>query len=310
MRKNVLVTGGAGFIGSHLTDRLIAKGHLVRVIDNLFLGKRENVNPRAEFWEKDIRDLYQLTYYDIFKEVDYVFHLAAMPRIQPSIKNPDESFTNNLLGTHNVLVAAKWTGVKKVVFSGSSSVYGDQNISPLVESLPPKPKNPYALHKLMGEQLCLKFTEWHGLPTVCLRYFNVYGERQPVEGAYTTVVGIFLRQAEMDQDQDLTIVGDGTQRRDFTYVSDVVEANIAAMEAPEAVGEVINIGTGINYSINQLADFIENRRQCRQRVHIAPRPGEAQETLADISKAKKLLGFQPTMSLETWIKSQLEKMKR
>lgn len=297
----VVVTGGAGFIGSHLVDKLVARGYMVRVIDNLSLGNENNVNKGADFWRKDIRNLGKIK--PLFKNVDYVFHCAAMPRIQPSIKNPNESFTNNLLGTHNVLMAAKEAGVKRVIYSGSSSVYGDQCISPLAETLIPNPKNPYALHKLMAEQLCLKFTEWHDLPTVCLRYFNVYGERQPTEGAYATVVGIFLRQKE--RGEPLTIVGDGRQRRDFTYVNDVTEANWMAMKSFRVVGEVINVGTGRNHSINELADLIEDGAIMRNRWHLPDRPGETQETRADVSKANKLLGFSPTMSLEVWVKSQL-----
>ena len=300
----VLVTGGAGFIGSHLVDRLVELGHEVRVIDNLSLGKRENVNPRAIFFGIDISNRWVLKNYRVFEGVDYVFHCAAMPRIQPSIQNPDESFSNNLLGTNNVLVAAKEAAVKGVIFSGSSSVYGDQRISPLVESLPPKPKNPYALHKLMGEELCRQFTDLYNLPTVCLRYFNVYGERQVTEGAYATVVGIFLRQKA--KGEPLTIVGDGEQRRDFTYVHDVVSANISAMEHVSSLaGQVINIGTGENYSVNEIAGMINNIGPNTGTKQLPPRPGEARETLADISKAKKFLGYQPTISLRTWLDSRL-----
>ncbi|MDP3730984.1 MAG: NAD-dependent epimerase/dehydratase family protein [bacterium] len=298
------VTGGAGFIGSHLTDKLIARGCEVRVIDNLSLGKKENINPLAIFWEKDIRDLAALSYYHIFEDVDYIFHCAAMPRIQPSFKNPTESFTNNLLGTHNVLEAARLAGVKKVIYSGASSVYGDQPELPLHESMIPRPKNPYAYDKWQAEERCLMFWKLFQLPVVCLRYFNVYGERQSTEGAYATVVGIFLRQKE--NGEFLTIVGDGKQRRDFTCVDDVTEANCLAMESAEAVGEVINIGTGVNYSIAGLAGLIENG--ALYHCYLPARPGESQETLADISKAKRLLGFKPTMSLEIWIRSQLEKM--
>lgn len=300
----VIVTGGAGFIGSHLTDKLIAKGCQVVVIDNLSLGNRDNVNKKAVFSTADITNLEAIK--PLFKDTDYVFHCAAMPRIQPSIKDPTESFTNNLLGTHNVLEAARLAGVKKVIYSGSSSVYGDQKELPLREDMIPNPKNPYALDKWQSEQRCLKFAEWYRLPVVCLRYFNVYGERQSIEGAYATVVGIFLRQVE--RGQDLTIVGDGNQRRDFTYVSDVVNANIAAMEASAASSDVINIGTGVNHSINELFELISDNSGGKFFSRLNPRPGEAQETLADISKAKKLLGFQPTMSLEVWVRSQLEKI--
>ena len=275
------------------------RGYQVRVIDDLSLGKRGNINPRANFCSEDIKKLKQIK--PVFEGVDCVFHLAARQRIQPSIINPDESFTNNLLGTHNVLVAAKKAGVKKFIYSGSSSVYGDQSVSPLAETLDPRPKNPYALHKLMSEQLCRQFTDLYNFPTVCLRYFNVYGERQPTEGAYATVVGIFLQQKASSH--SLTVVGDGTQRRDFTHVSDVVEANILAMESAEAVGQIINIGTGKNYSINEVAGLMD----CSW-IYISFRPGEVQETLADISKARKILGFRPTMSLKVWIQQQLKKM--
>jgi len=301
--KKVLVTGGAGFIGSHLVDQLVSMDYEVLVIDNLSLGVRENINPRAYFWNEDIRDLEAIKY--VFRGVDCVFHCAAISRIQPCIKNPEESFTNNLLGTSNVLEAARLAGVKKVVYSGSSSVYGDQKVLPLREEEPPRPKNIYAVHKLMSEQLCLKFTELYGLSAVCLRYFNVYGERQPLEGAYAAVVGIFLGQKE--RGEPLTIVGDGKQRRDFTYVGDVVKANLAAMDCAEAIGEVINIGTGINYSINELADLVEANARFH-RCYLPARPGEAQESLADNSKAKKILSFKPAMSLSVWIKSQIKKM--
>ena len=301
-RPRIVVTGGAGFIGSHLVDKLVNQDCWVTVIDNLSLGKQENINPKADFWQEDIRNLGVIK--SIFKGVDYVFHCAAMPRIQPSIKNPDESFTNNLQGTHNVLEAARLAGVKRVVYSGSSSVYGDQPELPLHESATPRPKNPYALHKLMGEQLCRQFIDLYNLSIVCLRYFNVYGERQSIEGAYATVVGIFLRQKESGL--PLTIVGDGSIRRDFTYVDDVTEANCAAMESVGAVGDIINIGTGTNYSIKESAALIENGTPYH--CFLPSWPGESKETLADIAKARKLLGYKPTTLLPDWIKFQLQKM--
>ena len=301
-RPRVVVTGGAGFIGSHLVDKLVNRGCYVTVIDNLFLGKKENVNPKADFWQEDIRNLGVIK--SIFKGVDYVFHCAAMPRIQPSIKNPDESFTNNLLGTHNVLMAAKEAGVKRVIFSGSSSVYGDQPELPLQERMISRPKNPYAYDKWQAEERCLMFWKLFQLPVVCLRYFNVYGERQSIEGAYATVVGIFFRQKE--KGEPLTIVGDGSIRRDFTHVDDVTEANCAAMESAGAVGEIINIGTGTNYSIKGLAALIENGTPYH--CFLPSRPGESKETLADIAKARKLLGYKPTTLLPDWIKFQLQKM--
>ena len=285
--SKLLITGGAGFIGSNLVDELIKLGHQVFVIDNLSLGKKEFINPRAKFYKKDIRDYKSIR--SLFKGIDCVFHLAAQPRIQPSIIDPATSYDNNVLGTFNVLLAAKENKVKKFIYSASSSAYGDQKTLPLTEAMTPGPKNPYALFKYMGEEMCHLFHSLYGLPTVCLRYFNVYGERQSTKGAYATVIGIFLNQKNVGK--PLTIVGDGDQRRDFTYVKDVARANISAMKSKGAVGHVINIGSGQNYTVNQVAKMIDPNH-----VYIPFRPGEAKVTLADISKANKLLGWQPKMS--------------
>lgn len=289
----LLVTGGAGFIGSNLTDKLIEEGHQVIIIDNLTTGKEEFINPKAEFHKLDIRDLEKIK--PVFKGVDYVFHLAAQPRIQPSIINPVESHSHNVIGTLNVLVAARDAKVKKLIYSASSSAYGDQKELLLKEDMIPDPKSPYSLFKLIGEYYCELFSELYGLPTVSLRYFNVYGPRQSCEGAYATVVGIFLTQAEAGK--PLTIVGDGTQTRDFTHVKDVVKANILAMKSSKiGKGEIINIGTRKNYSINKVANLISDKV-----VHIPPRLAEIQDTLADNSLAKKLLNWEPEISLEKGI---------
>ena len=288
----LLVTGGAGFIGSNLTDELVRLGHEVLIIDNLSLGKKEYLNPRAKFFKKDIRDYKSIS--PVFKGVDCVFHLAAQPRIQPSIINPAESFDNNVLGTFNVLLASHRNKVKKIVYSASSSAYGDQPKLPLKETMTAYPKNPYALFKYMGEEMCHLFHGLYGLPTVCLRYFNVYGERQSTKGAYATVIGIFLSQKKIGK--ALTIVGDGNQRRDFTYVKDVANANILAMKSQKVIGRLINIGSGENYSVNEVAKMIDKKH-----IFIPPRPGETKVTLADISVAKKLLGWRPKVRLENWI---------
>ena len=292
----LLVTGGAGFIGSNLADELVRLGHKVAVIDNLSLGKKEYVNPKAKFHRQDIRDYKKIK--PLFKNIDCVFHLAAQPRIQPSIINPAESFDNNVLGTFNALLAAKENKVKKIVYSASSSAYGDQKRLPLTEEMIAHPKNPYALFKYMGEEMCGLFHSLYGLPVVCLRYFNVYGERQSTAGAYATVIGIFLKQRKSGK--PLTIVGNGKQLRDFTYVGDVARANIAAMRSSKAVGHLINIGSGQNYSVNEVAGMIDEKH-----IFIPPRPGESKVTLADISKAKKLLGWKPKVSLENWLKKSL-----
>ena len=289
----LLVTGGAGFIGSNLVDELVKLGHQVSVIDNLSLGKKEYLNPKAKFYKKDIRDYKSIK--PLFKGIDCVFHLAVQPRIQPSIIDPAKSFDHNVLGTFNVFLAAKENKVKKVVYSASSSAYGDQKSLPLKETMIPGPKNPYALFKYMGEEMAHLFHKLYGLPVVCLRYFNVYGERQSTQGAYSTVIGVFLRQRK--QGKPLTIVGDGNQLRDFTYVKDVARANILAMKSKKAVGELINIGSGKNYTVNQVARMIDKKH-----IYIPYRPGESKVTLADISKAKKLLGWQPQIRLDNWLK--------
>ena len=290
----ILVTGGAGFIGSHLVDKLIEDEHQVVVIDNLSTGKEEFINPKAEFHKLDIRNLEEIK--PLFKGIDVVFHLAAQPRIQPSIINPVESHSNNVVGTLNVLVASRDAKIKKFVYSASSSAYGDQKELPLKEDMLPGPKSPYSVFKLRGEQYCKLFNELYDLPTISLRYFNVFGPRQSYEGAYATVIGIFLRQAKANQ--SLTIIGKGTQTRDFTSVRDVVSANILAMKSDKVgKGEVINIGTGKNYSINKIASLISDKV-----VYIPPRSAEVQDTLADNSLAKKLLSWQPKVDIEEGIK--------
>ncbi len=287
-----LVTGGAGFIGSNLVDELVSRGHKVIVIDNLSTGKKEYINPRAEFHRVDIRDLEKIK--PLFAGVDYVFHLAAFPRVQPSIDDPVTANDINLNGTLNVLVAARDAKVKRVVYSASSSAYGNQAKMPLREDMPAQPLSPYGLQKYIGELYCRLFSEIYGLPTVSLRYFNVYGPRQATEGAYCLVMGIFVRQRLAGQ--PMTITNDGEQRRDFTFVGDVVRANILAAESPwVGQGEVINIGRGHNYSVNELAQMIGGPT-----VNIGPRL-EPRETLADISRARELLGWQPQVDLPTWL---------
>ena len=294
-----LVTGGAGFIGSNLVDELIRRGDEVVIIDNLSTGKKEYINPQAEFHQVDIRDLEKIK--PLFKGVDYVFHLAAFPRVQPSIEDPITANDINLNGTLNVLAAAREAKVKKVVYSASSSVYGDQKTMPLREDMPAHPLSPYGLQKYVGELYCRLFSEIYGLPTVSLRYFNVYGPRQALEGAYCLVMGIFVRQRLAGK--PMTITNDGEQRRDFTFVGDVVRANILAAESEKVgQGEVINIGRGRNYSVNELARMIGGPT-----VFIGPRI-EPRETLADNTLAKKLLGWEPTVDLPDWLEEYKKEM--
>ena len=286
-----LVTGGAGFIGSHIVDRLINDGHEVIVVDNLSTGKEENINPKAKFYHMDIRNLFER---DMIKGVDIVFHLACLARVQPSIENPYLYHDVNVNGTHNLLLACKAANVKRFVFSSSSSVYGDTEQVPTNEQCSTEPMSPYAIHKLIGEQYCKLYSELYDIETVSLRYFNVYGDRQPTEGAYCLVMGVFAQQRL--NGEPMTIRGDGEQRRDFTYVGDVVEANMKAAFSDRTLkGEVINIGNGENRSVNELADMIGG-----ERVYLDP-VIEPRQTLADNSLAYKLLGWKPTMVIEDWI---------
>lgn len=291
MKKKVIVTGGAGFIGSHITDALVADGYDVHIIDNLSTGKKENINPKAVFHQADIRNFEAIV--PIFKNAAYVFHTAANARIQPSIIDPRSTNESNIVGTLNVLVAARDAKVKKFIYSASSSAYGTQKIMPLHEDMTPNPQSPYALQKLVGEMYCKNFTALYGLPTVSLRYFNVYGPRQVTEGAYATVVGIFLR--ERAAGKPMPIVKDGRiKRRDFTHVSDIVAANILAMKSEKVgKGEVINLGTRTNHSVIEVAKCVGGPY-----IFIPQRLGEAKETLADNSKARRLLGWKPKIAFE------------
>ena len=293
--KKYLVTGGAGFIGSHIVDRLIKDGHEVIVVDNFCSGEEENLNSKAEVFNLDISDpanKEKIT--SLMSDCVGVFHLAALARVQPSIEDPVGFNKANVDGTLNILICAKNAGVKRVVYSASSSAYGDATIFPTPEDHPTDPLSPYGLQKLIGEQYCRVFHHCYGLETVSLRYFNIYGERQSLSGAYCLVMGIFCNQRI--NNQPLTIVGDGEQRRDFTYVGDASNANILAMNSKNVgFGESINIGNGDNRSVNDIADLIGG-----EKIYLEKRL-EPQETLADNSKAIKLLNWQPTTSVEDWI---------
>lgn len=294
-----LVTGGAGFIGSNLVDKLLEMGHEVIVIDNEHSDAHDQFywNDKAQNYKYDIRD-YENTR-PLYDGVDYVFHIAAEARIQPAIENPIEAVSINSVGTCTVLQCSREAGVKRVMYSSTSSGYG-MNKSPNIETDPDDCLNPYSVSKVNGEKLCSMYTKLYGLPTICFRYFNVYGERQPLRGQYAPVIGIFLRQKAAGE--KLTIVGDGNQRRDFTHVSDVVRANImAAISNPdsEAFGQVYNVGTGTNYSIKQIARMIDHPT-----VNIAPRPGEARVSLANNQKIRKTFGWSPTVKLEEWLNGQ------
>ena len=289
-----LVTGGAGFIGSNLVDRLIADGNDVMVIDDLSTGDINNVNSKASFNQMDISIKTALDYMTmLMRGVDVVFHLAAFPRVEASIENPLLAHNINVNGTLNVLKSAKDAGVHRVVFTSSSAVYGEASV-PTDENHPTNPMSPYALHKLIGEQYCKLFSELYGLETICLRYSNAYGEGQPTEGAYCNVMGIF--QNQKDRGSPMTIVGDGSQKRDFVHVKYIADANIKAMDYPmEVYGESYNIGFGENYSVNQITEWMGG-----ETTNIPPRI-EPKETLLDSSKAYRVLGWKPTIDLQKWL---------
>ena len=292
--QKVVVTGGAGFIGSHLVDKLINQGKEVHIFDDMSMGSKDNINPRAHFHKIDISTMGPRTLAKFMVGVDTVFHVASRTRVQPSIKNPSLYHRVNVTGTLNMLIASVKVGVKRFVYSASSSAYGESDIMPLVETMPTNPMSPYGLSKLMGEEYCKLFNTQYGIETVNLRYFNVYGERQNIDGGYCLVMGIFAKQRLANE--HMTIVGTGEQRRDFTYVGDVLNANIAAATSSKVgKGEVINIGNGDNRSVNQIADMIGGKR-----INIQSRV-EPFETLADISKAKELLDWQPTQIIEDWM---------
>ena len=294
-----LVTGGAGFIGSHLVDKLLELGHEVIVIDNEFSDVHEQFywNPKAQNYKYDIRD-YENTR-PLYEGVDYVFHTAAEARIQPAILNPIEAVSINCVGTATVLQCAREAGVQKVMYSSTSSGYGF-NQPPNHENQPDDCLNPYSVSKVAGEKLCKMYTKLFGLKTVVFRYFNVYGERQPLRGQYAPVVGIFLRQRASGE--PLTIVGDGEQRRDFTHVSDVVQANILAATKDvdgQFYGGTYNVGNGENYSINEIANAISDNQ-----INIPPRIGEARTTLANNGKLRTIFGWRSQVNLMDWIKNQ------
>lgn len=299
----ILVTGGAGFIGSHLTDKLIEEGHQVKIIDDISTGKKENLNPDAEFIQEDIRSLEKIKPH--FEGIDYVFHVAALPRVQESVINPIETNEVNITGTLNVLIAARDAKVKRVIYSASSSAYGDPISLPLKEDMKPDPKSPYGLQKYVGEEYCKLFPLFYDIETVSLRYFNVYGPRMADKGAYVLVMSVFLRQRK--NKEPLTITGDGTQTRDFTHVADIVRANILAMESDKVGnGEVVNIGAGDNYSISQIAELFKGSEGVK---YIEARI-EPHDTLADNSKAKELLGWVAEMKLEEAVEELLKGLVR
>ena len=288
-----LVTGGAGFIGSNITQELVKRGHAVRIVDNFITGKRENIASfldNIELIEGDIRD-YE-TCWRALEGVDFVLHQAALPSVPRSIKDPLLTNEINIKGTLNLLLASRDAGVKRFVFASSSSVYGDDAHLPKKEGTLGNPLSPYSISKLMGEKYCQVFSQLYGLSTVCLRYFNIFGPRQDPSSQYAAVIPNFI--SRMLKGESPTIFGDGEQSRDFTYVSNVVEANILASKARGVSGEVFNIGCGERTTVNSLALKIKEilKEEIRP-SYDEPRPGDVRHSFADISKARKMLKYEP-----------------
>ena len=307
--EKVIVTGGAGFIGSHLAEELANRGYSVVILDDLSTGRMENIadllaKENIEFVQGSINDASLLQ--RLFQGVHYVFHLAAIPSVPRSTENPSASHQVNATGTLNVLLSARDSGVKKVVYASSSSVYGDTGTAAKRENMMPNPQSPYAVTKLTGEYYCRVFQEVYGLPSICLRYFNIYGPRQDPNSPYAAVIPIFIRR--ICQGNPPVIFGDGEQTRDFTFIKDATEANILAAES-DASG-VFNIGRNERVTINQLArlaiKLVGNSNVAP--VYDEPRPGDIQHSLADISKSR-ILGYNPRYSLEEGLRETVRRFR-
>jgi nucleoside-diphosphate-sugar epimerase len=300
-----LVTGGAGFIGSHLAEELVRRGHRVRVADSLITGKRVNLShvPQVEFLEGDLADL------DFAQRAvagcDYVLHQAAIPSVPRSVKDPIASHRANVDATLNVLVAARDAGVRRLVFAGSSSAYGNTPTLPKHEDMPTSPLSPYALQKVIGEQYLQMFTALYGLETVSIRYFNVFGPRQDPGSPYSGVISVFA--TALLENRPPTIYGDGEQTRDFTYISNVVDGVLRACDAPGASGEIINVATGGRISLNTLFETMKTLAGADVvPIYAEPRAGDVRDSQADIRKAKRLLGYEPTVSFEEGLRQTVD----
>jgi len=306
--SKVLVTGGAGFIGSHLTEALLREGHRVRVLDDLSTGKRENLifdkeYPSLEMIEGDIRHL--AICQKAMKDIEYVFHEAALPSVQRSVEDPLGSNAVNGGGTLNILFAAREETVKRVIYASSSSIYGDTPTLPKHEGMPPTPLSPYALQKYIGEQYCRLFYQLYGLETVSLRYFNIFGPRQDPNSIYSAVIPKFI-EALLHGSPPI-IFGDGEQSRDFTYIENVVQANLLAMSAEHLHGEAINVACAEKTSLNQLLNILREILGSKvSPVYKEPRKGDVRHSLADIRKGKEILNYELKVGVELGLKKTVE----
>ena len=308
----ILVTGGAGFIGSNLTEALLKQGHQVRVLDNFSTGKRENLvfdkaYPSFEIIGGDIRDL---TFCQkAIKSIEFVFHQAALPSVQRSVEDPLTSNSVNVEGTLNVLLAARDAGVKRLIYASSSSVYGDTPTLPKREAMFPNPLSPYALHKYIGEQYCWLFFQLYGLETVSLRYFNIFGPKQDPTSIYSAVIPRFIDA--LLEGRSPIIFGDGEQSRDFTYIDNVVQANLLAMTREHLNGETINIACGRRTSLNQLLNILKNIMGSKVfPIYQEPRKGDVRDSLADIQTGKQILNYEPQVEIEAGLEKTVEYFRR
>ena len=300
-----LVTGGAGFIGSHQAEELVRRGHTVRVADNLATGHRHNLAhlPKVEFLEGDVADMAFAA--RAVAGMDYVLHQAAIPSVPKSVKDPATSNRANIDGTLNILLAARDAGVKRLVFAGSSSEYGDSETLPKREDMPSNPLSPYALQKVAGTEYCRMFTRLYGFETVVIRYFNVFGPRQDPGSPYSGVISLFA--TALIEGRQPVIYGDGEQTRDFTYVANVVDGVLRACEAPKAAGEAINVACGTRISLNELLRTMNKIVGTDiQAIYKEPRAGDVRDSQADITKARTLLGYTPLVGLEEGLRHTLE----
>ncbi len=296
----ILVTGGGGFIGSHLCDKLVKDGHSVTVIDNFCVGRKsnlKNIKNKITIYKKDIRNYDSIK--KLFQKIDTVFHLAALADIVPSIENPDDYYSTNVTGTYNVLKLSSENNVKRFIYTASSSCYGIPNRYPTKETAGINPQYPYALTKRIGEELVLHFSKVYGLNASSLRFFNVYGPRARTSGTYGAVFGVFL--AQKIAKKPFTIVGNGKQTRDFTFVSDIIEAILKVAKKKNLIGEIFNVGSGKTVSVNRIAHLLNGKK-----VNIPKRPGEPDVTFACIKKIKSKTGWKPKISIEKGIQIMLQ----
>ncbi len=306
--SKVLVTGGAGFIGSNLTEVLLQRGHSVRVLDDFSTGKRENLifnqaYPSLQIVEGDLRD--PSTCQEAAQGMEYIFHQGALPSVQRSIEDPETSNAVNVGGTLNILLAAREKGVRRVMYAASSSVYGDTPTLPKHEEMAPNPLSPYALQKYIGEQYCRLFYQLYGLETISLRYFNIFGPKQDPNSLYSAVIPKFIDA--LLQGRSPIIFGDGEQSRDFTYIENVVQANLLAMSADRVHGEAINIACGKRISLNQLASLLKEILGSKQSlIYEEPRKGDVKHSLADIQRGKEIINYEPSVGMEAGLRKTVD----